>query len=88
MIGAGVLLLFGGYAVGSYGYVLVKGYNITAREWFSPLSPFTWPPTGGDVPRVPKGHIFPTASGAAQSAAAAGGSAGGSAGGIPAAGVL
>jgi hypothetical protein len=71
VIGAGVLLLLGGYAVGSYGYVLIKGYNITAREWFSPLNPFTWPPTGGDVPKVPAGHIFPTSS--AGGAAASGG---------------
>lgn len=73
MIGAGILLLLGGYAVGSYGYVLIKGYNITAREWFSPLNPYTWPATGTSIPRVPKGHIFPTssaASGATQSTAA------------------
>lgn len=68
MIGAGILLLLGGYAVGSYGYVLIKGYNITAREWFSPLNPYTWPPVGADIPRVPKGNIFPTASAATTAA--------------------
>jgi hypothetical protein len=64
VIGAGVLLLLGGYAVSSYGYVLIKGYNITAREWFSPLNPYKWPPVGATIPRVPQGFIFPTKSAA------------------------
>lgn len=72
MIGPGILLLLGGYAVGSYGYVLIKGYNITAREWFSPLNPFTWPPVGSDIPRVPKGSIFPASSATPASSAASG----------------
>lgn len=72
MIGPGVLLLLAGYGVGSYGYVLIKGYNITAREWFSPLNPFTWPPVGADIPRVPKGFIFPTSSASSASSAASG----------------
>lgn len=73
MIGAGILLLFGGYAVGSYGYVLIKGYNITAREWFSPLNPYTWPASGA-IPTVPQGNIFPTSSASPASQAASGGS--------------
>jgi hypothetical protein len=44
--------------------VLIKGYNITAREWFSPLNPYKWPPVGATIPRVPQGFIFPTKSAA------------------------
>jgi len=65
VIGFGVVLIFGGYAVGSYGWVLVEGYNITPRQWFSPLNPYRWPGTGATIPRVPKGHLFPTSSAAA-----------------------
>ena len=60
MIALGMLVLYGGYAVGSWGYVLVKGYNITLWEWIDPLTVYKWP---SSPPKVPKGHIFPTKSG-------------------------
>ena len=50
-------LIWAGYGVASWGWVLVKGYNITLSEWFSPLHPYTWP--AGDPPKVPLGQIFP-----------------------------
>lgn len=53
----GFVLIWAAYGVSSYGWVLLKGYNITARQWFSPLHPFS-----GDLDSegcVPKGHIFP-----------------------------
>jgi hypothetical protein len=53
-------LLFAGYSVSSYGYVLAKGYDISLREWFSPLNPYRWP--AGKVPTVPKGKIWPAGS--------------------------
>jgi len=69
VIGAGFVLMWAGYAVGSYGWVLIKGYNITLRQWFSPLNPYQWPAnTGATIPRVPKGNIFPTSSAASTSA--------------------
>lgn len=60
MIGVGVIMFWAFYGVGSYGWVLVKGYDITARQWFSPLNPYTWPAPGETIPRVPLGHLFPT----------------------------
>jgi hypothetical protein len=56
----GLLVIYAGYSLGSYGWVLVKGYNITPREWFSPLHPFQGPLSSNGL--VPQGHIFPTAS--------------------------
>lgn len=70
MLPLGMLLVLGGYGVGSWGWLLVKGYNITLREWFSPLSPYTGPLDGNGL--VPPGSIFPTGK------KAAAGSAGGS----------
>lgn len=81
MIGFGMILVFAGYGVGSYGWVLVQGYNITARQWFSPFHPFVWPAPGTDIPRVPKGHLLPTSS--AQGAPAGGGGATANAGNNP-----
>lgn len=58
MLPLGMILGFAGYGLGTWGYILVKGYNITLREWFSPFHPYT-----GDLPEagmVPQGSIFPT----------------------------
>lgn len=64
MIGAAILLYFASYGVASYGWVLVKGYNITFKQWWSPLNPYQWPPPGQSVPTVPLGSLMPTAGGA------------------------
>jgi hypothetical protein len=64
VIAIGVVLVWAGYGVGSYGWVLIKGYNIPVRQWFSPIHPWQWPAAGATVPTVPLGHIFPTASAA------------------------
>jgi len=58
MIGLPIGLIFAGYALGSWGWILVKGYNITLREWVSPLHPFTGPLDKAG--KVPQGSIFPT----------------------------
>lgn len=64
MLPLGMILTWAGYGLGSWGWCLVKGYNITLRAWFSPLHPYQWPKSGA-VPVVPKGHLFPTSAGAA-----------------------
>jgi hypothetical protein len=56
---AGLLVAWLGYGLGSYGYVLVRGWNIPARQWFNPLDPYQWPAKGGTVPTVPAGQTFP-----------------------------
>lgn len=64
MLPFGMILAWAGYGLGSWGYILVKGYNITLREWFSPLHPYT-----GDLASagtVPQGQIFPGAAGGGQ----------------------
>lgn len=52
----GILVVFAGYTVTSYGWVLLRGYNITFRQWVSPLNPYIWQGTPGTVPT---GQIFP-----------------------------
>ena len=70
-----IALVFAGYSIASWGYVLVKGDNITLREWFSPLHPWSGPLDKNG--KVPQGSIFPT------SGKGSTGSAGGSSGPAP-----
>lgn len=58
MLPVGMVLGLVGYGVSTWGYVLVKGYNITLREWFSPLRPYTGKLDGNGM--VPSGSVFPT----------------------------
>jgi hypothetical protein len=54
---AGILVLFGAYTIGSYGVVLLKGWDIPWRAWVDPLHPWTtWP-----APKIPAGQVFPSA---------------------------
>ena len=69
MKAAGIILFAVGYTLGSWGYLLIKGYNITLREWVTPLHPFTG--TLDSKGFVPPGHIFPTSSAAASGSAPA-----------------
>jgi len=68
VLGVGFGALWAGYAVASWGYLLIKGYNISFREWVSPLHPYQgpWPPA-----KIPAGFIFPHAAGSTTTAAAA-----------------
>lgn len=50
------LIIWAGYGIGSYGWVLLKGYNITGAQWFNPLHPFAWSSNPG---MVPAGQVFP-----------------------------
>lgn len=63
-----IIGIFAGYTVMSYGWILLKGYDITFRQWINPLNPYTWP-ASGTPGMVGKGSIFPT--GAAGTAATA-----------------
>lgn len=65
-----IALVFVGYSIASWGYVLVKGENITLREWMTPLHPWTGPLDKNG--KVPQGSIFPT-SGKGSTGSAAGG---------------
>jgi len=53
-------LIWAGYGISSYGYVLVKGWDISLREWFSPLNPYQWPGGGAAPPTVPLGQVWPS----------------------------
>jgi hypothetical protein len=50
-------IIWAGYAMASYGIVLLKGWDIGWREWISPLHPYQWP--GGSPPQAPATAVFP-----------------------------
>jgi hypothetical protein len=52
MLGIGFGLVWVGYLYGLYGYCLIKGYNVTAKQLVAP----TWPPTTVDA-KPPTGSI-------------------------------
>jgi hypothetical protein len=53
-----IVVMFAGYTIGSYGWILIKGYDVPWRRWVNPLDPWTWP-KGADIPKVPAGHLLP-----------------------------
>jgi len=57
MLGAAVILIFAGYSAGSYGWILLRGYDIPFRSWVSPLNPYKWP--AGGPPMIPPTQILP-----------------------------
>lgn len=57
MTTAGMLIVFAGYAVISYGYVLIRGYDITWKAWLDPLNPYQW---NGTPTPIPATQVFPS----------------------------
>jgi hypothetical protein len=53
---AGLIVIFAGYTVASYGVVLLCGYDIPFRRWIDPTDPWTWE---GDIPRMPATRVWP-----------------------------
>lgn len=64
----GMGVIFAGYTVASYGWVLLRGWDIPLREWISPLHPYQWPGGGAAPPTIPGSQLFPTGVSAAQDA--------------------
>lgn len=72
MIAVIVGIIWLGYGVSSWGYVLTQGWDIPAGQWFNLVHPYEYPPKGTPIPTVPPGVTLPpgTASAAASSSAA------------------
>lgn len=57
MLAVGIVVIWAGYGVGSYGWLLIKGQDVPLRAWFSPLNPYQWPE--GGPPTIPDSQLFP-----------------------------
>lgn len=61
-------MAWGFYGVGTWGWVLLKGYDITFTQWFNPFKPYIW---SGTPAMVPAGAVLPNGQGAASDKTAA-----------------
>lgn len=59
MPAVGMLFAWFGYGLASWGYCLVKGYDISLGTWLDPIHPYNgpWPPAA----QVPAGQVLPAA---------------------------
>jgi hypothetical protein len=64
-----IALFWVAYSIGSYGIVLIRGWDITISEWVNPLKGYTWPADGSAPATIPAGQLLP---GVAVGAAAGG----------------
>lgn len=63
----GMGLAWGSYALISWGYMLLRGYNVTFSAWTSPFHYYSggWPPPQN----IPAGSVLPTGGTAAAATA-------------------
>jgi hypothetical protein len=57
VLAAGIILGWAAYGLGSWGYCLVRGWDVPFRAWFSPLNPYQFPPDGPK--KIPDTKLFP-----------------------------
>jgi hypothetical protein len=55
----GIIYIFAGYTIASYGVILLKGWDITWKQWINPLNPWKW---SGKPPPILPTEIWPSAS--------------------------
>lgn len=60
----GMLLAWFGYATSSWGYFLIRGYDVKFTDWVNPLHPY--PGNPADAGTIPPDQVIP--SGAAPAA--------------------
>lgn len=65
MIAVGMLGAWAGYAVLTWGYVLVRGWDIPLTQWVNPFHPYTWPKPPGTPPLIPSDQLTPAPSSSA-----------------------
>jgi hypothetical protein len=53
-----VAFTWAGYAVGGWGWCLIRGYNITFTQWVNPVNFYEWP--DGKVPVTPDTQVLPS----------------------------
>lgn len=63
MLPLGMIVAWLGYGVGSWGYCLIRGYDIPFIAWMSPLHSYQYPSGGPKL--IPKGKLLPGSASAA-----------------------
>lgn len=61
MLPVAFVVLWAGYGLASYGYVLLKGWDIPFSQWWSPLHPWEWDQdTAATPPVIPPTQVNPS----------------------------
>jgi len=55
----GMVVMFAGYTIASYGVCLMRGYDIPWKRWVNPLDVWTWPAKGTAIPKTPPAQLWP-----------------------------
>lgn len=56
-------VMWAGYTVTTWGYCVLKGWNITLAEWADPLHPWEWDATtAAEPPKIPATQVWPSKS--------------------------
>ncbi len=73
MVAVGMLLIWGGYSVGLWGWCLLRDYDLTFGQLTSPVHPYSgaWPPA-----KIPGTQIWPGGAAAAKTVSQVGASGG------------
>ena len=54
----GMVLAWFGYSAASWGYFLVRGYDVKFTDWINPLHPY--PGNPADAGTIPPDQVWPT----------------------------
>jgi hypothetical protein len=56
MPAVGMIFAWFGYSVASWGWILIKGWDVTFGQWLDPVHRYSgpWPP-----PYIPDGYVLP-----------------------------
>ena len=67
MLVVGLLVIYAGYGLASWGYELQKDQDITLASWMNPVHPFDW--GDGDPGKIPDTQVNPSSKPAKQAKA-------------------
>lgn len=60
MIVIGFAAMWAGYGVATWGYNLLKGWNVPLVAWFSPVRTYQWPKPPASPPQIPDTQVNPS----------------------------
>lgn len=63
MLPIGFLVTLGGYGLTSWGYCILRGWNIPFGQWFNPVHPWEWTAdNAASPPPIPPTQVNPSSS--------------------------
>lgn len=60
MIAVGFVVLWAGYGIATWGYALLKGWNVPFVPWFDPVNTYQWPKPPDAPAQIPDTQVNPS----------------------------